>query len=101
MQQNMHKQITGSEEPPSRGPSQPSILVGKDREGHWVVKDQAGLHGGIFVDRAQALKYAMREIADRVQAVIMVPGILELDWGGPHRALAGVAPRGPGLSRAA
>jgi hypothetical protein len=66
-------------EPPSRNGSQSCFLVGKDSQGHWVVKDQKGLRGGIFVDRAQALKYAMHEITDRMQAVIMVPGILELD----------------------
>jgi hypothetical protein len=97
----MDKEIVGNEEPPSCGTSDCNILVGKDREGHWVVKDQAGLHGGIFVDRAQALKYAMRDIADRMQAVIMVPGILELDWGGPQTALARHAPARARMSRAA
>jgi hypothetical protein len=75
-------------EPPSRYNSQSCFLVGKDSQGHWVVKDQKGLRGGLFVDRAQALKYAMHEIADRMQAVIMVPGILELDMSGPSPALA-------------
>lgn len=101
----MGKEIVGNEEPPSRGikrkASECNILVGKDREGHWVVKDQAGLHGGIFVDRAQALKYAMRDIADRMQAVIMVPGILELDWSGPQPALARNAPAPVRMFRAA
>jgi hypothetical protein len=75
-------------EPPSRNGSQSCFLVGKDSHGHWVVKDQTGLRGGIFVDRAQALKYAMHEIADRMQAVVMVPGILELDMSGPNLAVA-------------
>ena len=77
-------------EPPSRSSSQSCFLVGKDSHGHWVVKDQKGLRGGIFVDRAQALKYAMHEIADRMQAVIMVPGILELDMSGSAPATARV-----------
>ena len=101
----MDKETFGNEEPPScakkRKASECNILVGKDREGHWVVKDQAGLHGGIFVDRAQALKYAMHDIADRMQAVIMVPGILELDCGGPQPALARDAPAQVQMSRAA
>ena len=33
----------------------------------------------MFVDRAEALKFAMFENGKRPQAVIMVPGILELD----------------------
>jgi hypothetical protein len=67
-------------EPPSSNGMKPSLfLVGKDRNGHWVVRDQSGLRGGLFVDRAEALKYAMFENGRRPQAVIMVPGILELD----------------------
>ncbi len=75
----MDKLHNGEGEPPSRNGSQSCFLVGKDSRGHWVVKDPNGLRGGIFVDRAQALKYAMHEITDRMQAVIMVPGVLELD----------------------
>ncbi len=96
----MNKEIDIAE-PPSCGTADCNILVGKDREGHWVVRDQAGLHGGIFIDRAQALKFAMRDIADRMQAVIMVPGILELDWGAGRPALARHAPRRNGPSRIA
>ena len=58
-------------------PSPPSSLfrVGKDSHGHWVVQDQQGLRGGLFVDRAQAIKFAMFENGNRPQAVIMVPGL--------------------------
>ena len=35
------------------------FLIGKDSQGHWVVQDKKGLHGGLFVDRAQALKFAL------------------------------------------
>lgn len=68
-------------EPPSTLSSPQSNLfrVGKDSRGRWVVQDQRGLRGGLFVDRAQALKFAMFESGDRPQAVIMVPGVLELD----------------------
>jgi hypothetical protein len=54
-------------------------LVGKDKEGHWVVRDRAGLNGGIFVDRAAALHFALLENGHGARAAIMVPGILELD----------------------
>jgi hypothetical protein len=62
-------------------PWSPSSLfrVGKDSHGHWVVQDQQGLRGGLFVDRAQAIKFAMFENGNCPQAVIMVPGVLELD----------------------
>ena len=55
------------------------LLIGRDRERHWVVRDLQGLRGGLFVDRAAALKYALFENGNRPQAVVMVPGFLELD----------------------
>ena len=86
-------------EPPSTSSSQQSNLfrIGKDSRGRWVVQDQQGLRGGLFVDRAQALKFAMFENGNRPQAVIMVPGVLELDIGRSHhpahRISANVASR--------
>ena len=56
-------------EPPSA-----TFLIGKNRRGNWVVQDPSGLRGGLFVDRTQALKFAMSENGNRPQAVIMVPG---------------------------
>jgi hypothetical protein len=67
-------------EPPSLSSSKPSLfLVGRDKDGHWIARDQRGLRGGLFVDRAEALKFAMFENGNRPQAVVMVPGVLELD----------------------
>jgi hypothetical protein len=57
-------------------------LVGKNSRGQWVVREQNGLCGGLFVNRAEAVKYAMYETGRRPQAVIMVPGILELNLNG-------------------
>jgi hypothetical protein len=62
-----------------RTPSPPLFLIGKDRGGHWVVQDQRGLCGGLFVNRAEALKYALFENSNHPEAVIMVPGFFELD----------------------
>jgi hypothetical protein len=71
-------------EPPSPQSSShlPLFRIGKDSHGHWVVQDQQGLRGGLFVGRAEALKFAMLENGNRPQAVIMVPGVLELDVSG-------------------
>jgi hypothetical protein len=68
-------------EPPSTAPSSPPrfFRVGKDSCGHWVAQDQHGLCGGLFTSRADALKFAMFENGHRPQAVIMVPGVIELD----------------------
>jgi hypothetical protein len=43
------------------------------------------LRGGLFVDRAEALKFALFENGHRPQAVVMVPGILELDMSADPR----------------
>jgi len=73
--------IMAQAEPPSMRSSSPSRLfrVGKDSHGNWVAQDQSGLCGGLFTNRADALKFAMFENGHRPQAVIMVPGVLELD----------------------
>jgi hypothetical protein len=77
-------------EPPSPGLcSKTSLfLIGRNRAGHWVVRDPHGLRGGLFVGRAEALKYALFENGNRPQAVVMVPGVLELDLPAAPTALA-------------
>ena len=64
------------------------FLIGKNSRGNWVVQDQQGLRGGLFIGRAEALRYAMFENGNRPQAAIMVLGVLELNTGGhplaPH-----------------
>ena len=73
-------------EPPSSSRSS-LFLIGKNRWGNWVVQDPRGLRGGLFVDRAEALRFAMFENGNRPQAVIMVAGVFELDMGHTHLAL--------------
>ena len=72
-------------EPPSINRAKSLFRVGKNSRGNWVVQDQTGLCGGMFVNRAEAVKFAMFENGNRPQAVIMVPGILELDMSGKPR----------------
>jgi len=64
------------------------FLIGKNSRGNWVVQDQEGLRGGLFIGRAEALRYAMFENGNRPQAAIMVSGVLELNTSGhplaPH-----------------
>ena len=72
-------------EPPSAGRANSLFRIGKNRRGQWVVQNQSGLRGGLFVSRAEAMKFAMFENGNRPQAVIMVPDILELDMSGKPR----------------
>jgi hypothetical protein len=61
--------------------------MGRDSHGNWVVQDDLGLCGGLFINRAQALRFAMLENGTRPQAVVMVPGVFELDVTGDHHAI--------------
>ncbi len=74
-----------SSEPPSPSFLRQSIvfLVGRNSRGKWVVQDQRGLCGGLFVNRNEALKFARLENGNGLEAVIIVPGTLELDLA-PH-----------------
>ena len=79
-------------EPPSWLRS-PLFMMGQDCRGNWVVRDQAGIRGGLFVDRDAALRFVRSENGDRPPAVVMVSGVLELDMtrkpdAAPHRQLA-------------
>ncbi|WP_088343593.1 MULTISPECIES: hypothetical protein [Rhodomicrobium] len=62
----------------------PLYLIGKNGCGRWVVLEEKGQSGGIFVERSQAIKFAMYEGDHGPRAVVMVPGRLELDL---HRHL--------------
>ena len=68
-------------EPPSRLQSNSSFFVGRNSRGHWVVRDQCGLCGGLFISRAEAMRFALFENGHRSEAVTMVPGNLELHFG--------------------
>jgi len=57
-------------------------MVGRNSRGNWVVQDQNGKCGGLFVDRIKALRFAMFENGNNPQAVVMVPGVFELNING-------------------
>ncbi|HLQ93167.1 MAG TPA: hypothetical protein VK148_24350 [Xanthobacteraceae bacterium] len=85
-------------EPPSCANSEsPLFLIGKDSHGCWVVQDESCLRGGLFIDRVEALKFAMFENGHRPQDVIMVPDVLELNMSanfntGRHSSANGQTP---------
>ena len=72
------KQTEKAAEPPSC--LQPPIfMIGRDSRGNWVAQEQSGARGGLFVDRAGALKFAKFESGNHPRAVVWVSGILELN----------------------
>ena len=90
------------EPPPPESISRiPLFMVGKDSRGNWVVQDQQGICGGLFVNRAEALRFAMFENGNRPQAVIMVPGVLELDMSGKPHPERGEAPNAGSMRQVA
>jgi hypothetical protein len=74
----------------SSGTESSLFLIGKNSRGNWVVQSQRGLRGGLFVNRAAALKFALFENGDRPELVVTVPGVFELDMSG--NAFAADAP---------
>ena len=78
-------------EPPSCEPPSKTqlFMIGRNSRGNWVVRDQSGLRGGLFIDRGEALRFALFENGRRPQAVLMVPDTLELDLD----RTAGTAPK--------
>jgi hypothetical protein len=57
----------------------PIFMIGRDSKGNWVAQEQGGARGGLFVDRAGALKFAKSESGNHPYAVVWVSGVLELD----------------------
>lgn len=66
-------------EPPSGSPAAPTVFVGRNRRGDWVAREQNGVFGGLFVNRAQAFKYALFENGHHPETIVEVLRELELD----------------------
>jgi hypothetical protein len=64
-------------EPPSYTSS--LVIIGRNSRGNWVAQEQNGLFGGLFVDRAHAVKYALFENGHRREAIVLTANIIELD----------------------
>lgn len=67
------------DEPPSCRPAAPTVFVGKNRRGNWIACEQNGIFGGLFVNRAQALKYALRENGYHPETIVELSHEVELD----------------------
>jgi hypothetical protein len=74
--------IKESESEPPSCLRPPIFMIGQDSRGNWVVRDQSGLRGGLFVGRAEALRYVRSESGRRASAVVMINGAFELDTTG-------------------
>ena len=67
-------------EPPSCIPAASRVVfVGRNRRGNWVAREQNGIFGGLFVNRAQAFKYALFENGRHPETIVEVSREIELD----------------------
>jgi len=85
-------------EPPSCSSPSQIVFIGRDKGGHWVAQERNGLYGGLFVNRAQAIKYALFENGYRPEMIVELSREIELDVG---RNIASDQPRISGTRPAA
>lgn len=69
-------------EPPSCSSASTIVFIGKNKRGNWVAQEQNGLYGGLFVNRAQAVKYALFENGHHPETIVELAREIELDMGG-------------------
>ena len=68
-------------EPPSCSSPSTIVFIGRNHRGQWIAQEQNGLYGGLFVSRAQAIKYALFENGQHPETIVELPREIELDMG--------------------
>jgi hypothetical protein len=69
-------------EPPSCSTAaSPLVFIGQNHRGDWVAQEQNGRYGGLFVNRAQAIKYALSENGHHPETIVELSRKIELDMG--------------------
>ena len=71
--------IMNKEPPSSTGSESSRFFIGKNSRGNWVVQDEHGFRGGLFLDRIQALKFVKSENVGSTPAIIVMNEPFELD----------------------
>ena len=73
-------------EPPSCNSASTVTFIGRNSRGNWVAREQHGLYGGLFLDRAQAVKYALFENGHHPEMIVELAREIELDISGATMA---------------
>ncbi|WP_315782172.1 MULTISPECIES: hypothetical protein [unclassified Bradyrhizobium] len=68
--------------PPRNIPGLPLVFIGRNSQGQWVAQEQNGLYGGLFVSRAEAMKYALFENGHHPETIVELSLTIELDADG-------------------
>jgi hypothetical protein len=55
------------------------VIIGRNSRGNWVAQETNGLFGGLFVSRAQALKYALFENGHHPETIVLTTNVVELE----------------------
>ena len=58
------------------------VFIGQNSRGQWVAQEQKSLYGGLFVNRAQAIKYALFENGNHPETIVELSHKIELDMAG-------------------
>jgi hypothetical protein len=58
------------EEAPSCSSASTIVFIGKNSRRDWVAQEQNGLYGGLFANRAQAVKYALFENGHHPETIV-------------------------------
>jgi hypothetical protein len=66
-------------EPPSCSSASTIVFIGRNSRGNWVVQEQNGLYGGLFVNRTQAVRYALFENGHHPETIVELKRAIELD----------------------
>jgi hypothetical protein len=70
-------------EPPSCSSAAFSVVfVGQNHCGQWVAQEQNGRYGGLFVNRTQAMKYALSENGHHPETIVELSREIELQMNG-------------------
>jgi hypothetical protein len=81
-------------EPPSCSSLSAIVFIGRNSRGNWVAQEQNGLYGGLFVNRAQAVKYALFENGHHPETIVELSREIELDMGGKRPSSDRIAAAG-------
>ncbi|WP_315721556.1 MULTISPECIES: hypothetical protein [unclassified Bradyrhizobium] len=68
--------------PPRNIPGLALVFIGRNSQGQWVAQEQNGLYGGLFVSRAEAMKYALFENGHHPETIVELSFTIELDADG-------------------
>ncbi|MET4296887.1 hypothetical protein [Bradyrhizobium sp. LB12.1] len=68
------------------------VFVGRNSRGNWVAREQSGIFGGLFLTRAQALKYALAENNHHPEAIVEISVEMDLDIPGERTEAVSYAP---------